>query len=138
MRQKPEALSEAAEKTVRDRKRAPRRHFSAKEQIRIVIGQHRRPAPQGRYPTEPLEGVPEAGKKQLAGDAVREATSDKVKTQRGGGPSAEGSAGRGDLGEPPARKALSGMGSSIHEIPRFLEAGRSAWPAERGTAARGG
>ena len=37
MRQKPEALSVAAEKTVRDIKRATRRHFSAEDKIRIVI-----------------------------------------------------------------------------------------------------
>src|SRR5882672_2747391 len=37
MRQKPEALSDAAEKAVRDIKRATRRHFSAEDKIRIVI-----------------------------------------------------------------------------------------------------
>ena len=39
--------------------------------------------PQGRDQSEPLlplvEGIPEAGKKRLAGDTAREATSDEVK-----------------------------------------------------------
>ena len=37
MRRKTEALSDAAEKAVRDIKRATRRHFSAEDKIRIVI-----------------------------------------------------------------------------------------------------
>jgi transposase len=92
MRQKPEALSEAAEKTVRDIKRATRRHFSAEDKIRIVIAGLR-----GEDSIAELcrkEGIQqnlyyrwskeflEAGKKRLAGDTVREATSDEVKTLR--------------------------------------------------------
>jgi len=42
--------------------------------------------PQGRHQTRTLlslvEGVPEAGKKRLAGDTAREATSDEVKGLR--------------------------------------------------------
>ena len=37
MRQKPGALTDGAEKTVRDIKRATRRHFAAEDKIRIVI-----------------------------------------------------------------------------------------------------
>lgn len=37
MRQKPEALSDAAEKAIRDIKRATRRHFSAEDKIGIGI-----------------------------------------------------------------------------------------------------
>jgi transposase len=92
MRQKPEALSEAAEKTVRDIKRSTRRHFSAEDKIRIVIAGLR-----GEDSIAELcrkEGIQqnlyyrwskdflEAGKKRLAGDTVREATSDEVKTLR--------------------------------------------------------
>ena len=92
MRQKPEALSEAAEKTVRDIKRSTRRHFSAEDKIRIVIAGLR-----GEDSIAELcrkEGIKqnlnygwskeflEAGKKRLAGDTVREATSDEVKTLR--------------------------------------------------------
>jgi transposase-like protein len=92
MRQKPEALSDAAEKAVRDIKRATRRHFSAEDKIRIVIAGLR-----GEDSIAELcrkEGISqnlyyrwskeflEAGKKRLAGDTMREATSDEVKTLR--------------------------------------------------------
>src|SRR6201993_375755 len=92
MRQKPDALSEAAEKTVRDIKRATRRHFSAEDKIRIVIAGLR-----GEDSIAELcrkEGISqnlyyrwskeflEAGKKRLAGDTAREASSDEVKQLR--------------------------------------------------------
>ena len=92
MRQKPEALSEAAEKAVRDIKRATRRHFSAEDKIRIVIAGLR-----GEDSVAELcrkEGIHqnlyyrwskeflEAGKKRLAGDTAREATSEEVKGLR--------------------------------------------------------
>lgn len=92
MRQKPDALSEAAEKTVRDIKRATRRHFSAEDKIRIVIAGLR-----GEDSVAELcrkEGIHqnlyyrwskdflEAGKKRLAGDTAREATSGEVKELR--------------------------------------------------------
>lgn len=92
MRQKPEALSDEAEKRVRDIKRATRRHFSAEDKIRIVIAGLR-----GEDSIAELcrkEGINqnlyyrwskeflEAGKKRLAGDTVREATSDEVKSLR--------------------------------------------------------
>ncbi len=92
MRQKPMTLSDEAEKTVRDIKRATRRHFSAEDKIRIVIAGLR-----GEDSIAELcrkEGIHqnlyyrwskeflEAGKKRLAGDTVREATSDEVKDLR--------------------------------------------------------
>lgn len=92
MRQKPDALSNAAEKAVRDIKRAARRHFSAEDKVRIVIAGLR-----GEDSIAELcrtEGIHqnlyyrwskeflEAGKKRLAGDTVREATSDEVKGLR--------------------------------------------------------
>ena len=92
MRQKPMTLSDAAEKTVRDIKRATRRHFSAEDKIRIVIAGLR-----GEDSIADLcrkEGIHqnlyyrwskeflEAGKKRLAGDTVREATSHEVKDLR--------------------------------------------------------
>jgi len=92
MRQKSEVRSDAAEKTVRDIKRATRRHFSAEDKIRIVIAGLR-----GEDSIAELcrkEGINqnlyyrwskeflEAGKKRLAGDTVREATSDEVKGLR--------------------------------------------------------
>mgnify|MGYP001825451401 CR=1 FL=1 len=82
----------SAEKTVRDIRRATRRRFSAEEKIRIVLEGLR-----GEETIAELcrkEGINqnlyyrwskdflEAGKKRLAGDAVREATSDEVKDLR--------------------------------------------------------
>ena len=92
MRQKAMTHSDEAEKAVRDIKRATRRHFSAEDKIRIVIAGLR-----GEDSIADLcrkEGINqnlyyrwskeflEAGKKRLAGDTVREATSDEVKDLR--------------------------------------------------------
>jgi transposase len=89
MRSKAELHSEAAEKTVRDIRRATRRQYSAEEKVRIVIAGLR-----GEDSVAELcrrEGINqnlyyrwskdflEAGKKRLAGDTAREATSDEVK-----------------------------------------------------------
>jgi transposase len=83
---------DSAEKTVRDIRRATRRHFSAEEKIRIVLEGLR-----GEESIAELcrkEGIVqnlyyrwskeflEAGKKRLAGDTAREATSDEVKNLR--------------------------------------------------------
>ena len=82
----------SAEKTVRDIRRASRRHYSAEEKIRIVLEGLR-----GEDSIAELcrrEGINsnvyyrwskeflEAGKKRLSGDTVREATSDEVKQLR--------------------------------------------------------
>src|SRR5271167_1027743 len=82
-------MPESAEKTVRDIRRATRRHHSAEEKIRIVLEGLR-----GEVSIAELcrkEGINqnlyyrwskeflEAGKKRLAGDTAREATSDEVK-----------------------------------------------------------
>lgn len=82
----------SAEKTVRDIRRATRRHYSSEEKIRIVLEGLR-----GEDSIAELcrrEGINsnvyyrwskeflEAGKKRLAGDTAREATSDEVKHLR--------------------------------------------------------
>ena len=92
MRQRDDRTPESAEKTVRDIRRATRRQFSAEEKIRIVLDGLR-----GEDSIAELcrkEGIAqnlyyrwskeflEAGKKRLAGDTAREATSDEVKTLR--------------------------------------------------------
>jgi len=92
MRRKPDELSDAAEKTARDIKRATRRHFGAEDKIRIVIAGLR-----GEDSIAELcrkEGIHqnlyyrwskeflEAGKKRLAGDTVQEATTGELKTLR--------------------------------------------------------
>ena len=92
MRSKTDTHSEEAEKAVRDIRRATRRQFAADEKIRIVIAGLR-----GEESVSELcrkEGINqnlyyrwskdflEAGKKRLAGDTAREATSDEVKGLR--------------------------------------------------------
>lgn len=82
----------SAEKTVRDIRRATRRHYSAEEKVRIVLEGLR-----GEDSIAELcrrEGINsnvyyrwskeflEAGKKRLSGDTAREATSDEVKKLR--------------------------------------------------------
>ncbi len=85
-------MNRDADKTVRDIRRATRRKFSAEEKIRIVLEGLR-----GEETIAELcrkEGIAqnlyyrwskeflEAGKKRLAGDTAREATSDEVKDLR--------------------------------------------------------
>ncbi len=92
MRQERHRQSDSAEKTVRDIRRATRRRFSAEDKIRIVLAGLR-----GEDSIAELcrkEGINqnlyyrwskeflEAGKKRLAGDTVRAATSDEVKDLR--------------------------------------------------------
>lgn len=92
MRSTVERQSEEAEKVVRDIRRATRRQYTAEEKVRIVIAGLR-----GEDSIAELcrkEGINqnlyyrwskeflEAGKKRLAGDTAREATSDEVKGLR--------------------------------------------------------
>src|SRR5438552_8567945 len=92
MRQASKRVPDSAEKTVRDIRRATRRQFAAEEKIRIVIEGLR-----GEDSIAELcrkEGINqnlyyrwskdflEAGKKRLAGDSAREATSDEVRGLR--------------------------------------------------------
>jgi transposase len=92
MRQRDKQASQNAEETVRDIRRATRRHFSAEDKIRIVLEGLR-----GEDSIAELcrkEGIAQnlyyrwckefldAGKKRLAGDTAREATSDEVKMLR--------------------------------------------------------
>jgi len=92
MRQKQAVQKQSAEKTVRDIRRATRRQYSPEERIRIVLEGLR-----GEESIAALcrkEGINqnlyyrwskeflEAGKKRLAGDTAREATSEEVKALR--------------------------------------------------------
>jgi transposase len=92
MRQRDSKVPQSAEETVRDIRRATRRHFSAEEKIRIVLeglrGEdsiaelcRKEGIAQNLYYRWSKEFL-EAGKKRLAGDTAREATSDEVKTLR--------------------------------------------------------
>ena len=92
MRQTSGPAKEPAESVVKDIRRATRRHFSAEDKIRIVLEGLR-----GEDSIAELcrrEGITssmyygwskeflEAGKKRLAGDTARAATSDEVKALR--------------------------------------------------------
>ncbi len=92
MRQKSGKLKEPAEKVVKDIRRATRKRHSSEEKIRIVLeglrGEdsiaelcRREGINQNLYYRWSKEFL-EAGKKRLAGDTVREATSDEVKGLR--------------------------------------------------------
>ena len=92
MRQKSGQPNTPAEVLVRDIRRATRRQFSAEEKIRIVLAGlrgedsiaelcRREGISQNLYYRWSKEFL-EAGKKRLAGDTAREATSDEVKTLR--------------------------------------------------------
>jgi transposase len=92
MRQKSGPARESAEQVVRDIRRATRRHFSAEDKIRIVLeglrGEdsiaelcRREGIVQNLYYRWSKEFL-EAGKKRLAGDTTRAATSDEVKELR--------------------------------------------------------
>ena len=89
MRQKSGVTKDRAEKVVRDIRRATRRRFSAEEKIRIVLeglrGEdsiaelcRREGIAQGLYYSWSKEFL-EAGKKRLAGDTTREASTGEVK-----------------------------------------------------------
>ena len=92
MRQERHRPSDSAEKTVRDIRRATRRRFSAEDKIRIVLeGLRGEDSIAGLCRKEGInqnlyyrwsKEFLEAGKKRLAGDTVREATSDEVKGLR--------------------------------------------------------
>ena len=92
MRQQTRSPKEPAEKVVQDIRRATRKHYSAEEKIRIVLEGLR-----GEDSIAELcrrEGIVQnlyyrwskdflgAGKKRLAGDTARAATSDEVKDLR--------------------------------------------------------
>ena len=92
MRQKAVTRNEAAEKVVRDIRRATRQQYSAEEKIRIVLSGlrgedsiaelcRREGIAQSLYYSWSKEFL-EAGKKRLAGDTSRAATSDEVKGLR--------------------------------------------------------
>jgi len=92
MRQKSMSRKDPAEKAIRDIRRKTRKRYSAEEKIRIVLSglrgeesiavlcRHEGIA-EGLYYSWSKEFL-EAGKKRLAGDTARQATSTEVKTLR--------------------------------------------------------
>ena len=92
MRAKSSSTKKPAEQVVKDIRRATRRHFSAEDKIRIVLeglrGEdsiaelcRREGFVQSLYYTWSKEFM-EAGKRRLAGDTARAATTDEVKDLR--------------------------------------------------------
>ena len=92
MRQKSGQSKEPAEKVIKEIRRATRKHYSAEEKIRIVLAGlrgedsiaelcRREGINQNLYYRWSKEFL-EAGKKRLAGDTAREATSEEVKGLR--------------------------------------------------------
>ena len=92
MKPKHSSAKKPAERVVKDIRRATRQHFSAEEKIRIVIDGlrgddsiaelcRREGIAQSLYYTWSKEFM-EAGKRRLAGDTARAATSDEVKDLR--------------------------------------------------------
>jgi transposase len=92
MRQKTGPQTSAAEQVIRDIRRATRKHHSAEDKIRIVLeglrGEdsiaalcRREGIAESLYYSWSKEFL-EAGKKRLAGDTARAATSDEVKVLR--------------------------------------------------------
>ena len=92
MRQRTEVTKPSAEKVIKDIRRATRRQYGAEEKIRIVLdglrgeeliaGLCRREGiAESLYYNWSKEFL-EAGKKRLAGDTARAATSDEVKVLR--------------------------------------------------------
>ena len=146
MRQKSGPVKAPAEQVVKDIRRATRRHFSAEEKIRIVLeglrGEdsiaelcRREGIVQNLYYRWSKEFL-EAGKKRLAGDTARAATSDEVKDLRREAQRSEGGRGRSHPGEPSAQKKHDRrMGRTTHEIPRIREA--RDHPAGRAIASAG-
>ena len=92
MRRKSHTSDLSSEQVVKDIRRATRRHFSAEEKIRVVLdglrGEHsiaelcrREGIAESLYYSWSKEFL-EAGKRRLAGDTARSATTDEVKTLR--------------------------------------------------------
>jgi transposase len=92
MRQKPGRAESSSERVVKDIRRATRRHHSAEEKIRVVLdglrGEHsiaeicrREGIAESLYYSWSKEFL-EAGKRRLAGDTARAATSSEVKDLR--------------------------------------------------------
>ncbi len=92
MSKKPGPRAPSSEKVIKDIRRKTRRNFSAEEKIRIVLAGlrgedsiaelcRREGIAQSLYYTWSKEFL-EAGKKRLAGDTARAATSDEVKHLR--------------------------------------------------------
>jgi transposase len=133
MGQKAGPRKQSAERVVKEIRRVTRRQFSAEEKIRIVLAGlrgeesiaelcRREGIVQNLYYRWSKEFL-EAGKKRLAGDTARAATSDEVKELRQEASALKEVVAELMLENRLLKKARSGLGRTAHEIPRYREAG---------------
>ena len=145
MRQKSGPEKQPAEDAIRDIRRATRRHFSAEEKIRIVLEGLR-----GEESIAELcrrEGIAssmyygwskeflEAGKRRLAGDTARAATSGEVKDLRREAQTLKEVVADLTLENRLLKKSMIGDGEKRHEIFRIRQDGDH--PAGRAIAFAG-
>src|SRR5215204_1204891 len=131
MKQKSGPAKEPAETVVKDIRRATRRHFSAEDKIRIVLEGLR-----GEESIAELcrrEGITssmyygwskeflEAGKRRLAGDTARAATSDEVKGLRREASALKEVVADLTLENRLLKKSMLADGEDEHEISRIRE-----------------
>jgi len=132
MRQKSVNAKEAAERSVRDIRRRTRKHRSAEEKIRIVLAGlrgeesiaalcRREGIAESQYYSWSKEFL-EAGKRRLAGDTARDATSSEVKDLRSEAAALKEVVADLTLENRLLKKACSGMGKTTNEIPRNRKA----------------
>jgi len=128
MRQKPGTKQSYGEKVVKDIRRATRTQYSAEEKIRIVLdglkGEdsiaelcRREGIAQSLYYSWSKEFL-EAGKKRLAGDTARAATSTEVKDLRREARDLKEVVAEQALELRLLKKACSGMGATTNEVSR--------------------
>src|SRR5215468_8535528 len=133
MGQKSGPVKKPAEQIVKEIRRATRRQFSAEEKIRIVLSGlrgedsiaelcRREGIVQNLYYRWSKEFL-EAGKKRLAGNTARAATSDEVKALRQEASALKEVVAELTLENRLLKKARSGLGRTAYEIPRQREAG---------------
>ena len=133
MRQHSNLAKDPAEKVVKDIRRATRKQYSAEEKIRIVLeglrGEdsiaelcRREGIAQNLYYRWSKDFL-EAGKKRLAGDTARAATSDEVKDLRREATALKEVVADLTLENRLLKKSVTADGRTRHEILRLGEAG---------------
>jgi transposase len=132
MRQKSGPQPSAAEKTIKDIRRATRKHHSAEDKIRVVLeglrGEdsiaaicRREGIAESLYYSWSKEFL-EAGKKRLAGDTSRSATSDEVKALRKESRDLKEALADLTLENRLLKKSMIGHGDTKNEISRHRKA----------------
>jgi transposase len=122
-----------AEQVVKDIRRATRRYYSAEDKVRIVLSGLRgeesiaelcrkEGIAQGLYYSWSKEFL-EAGKKRLAGDTARAATSDEVRSMRGQTQALKETVADLILENRLLKKSMIGDGASGYEVLESREVG---------------